>query len=195
MAVGAVLWLFGFVVGGTLSACLLLAHARRDRARIVARAAELERAIAVHDAERRASRERHEAEVSALNERLRTQAEHHAQQLAAAESRIALVRGDREQLRDEMKAISADVLRQTGATMTREIAAQRSADHERAAGEIARRTEEIKRVVEPLGQKLGQVETKVEQLERERRESEGRLGEARAHSTRASAALPPKPAT
>jgi DNA recombination protein RmuC len=178
MAVGAVLWLFGFVVGGSLCACLLLAHARRDRARIVARAAELERAIAVHDAERRASRERHEAEISALSERLHTQAEHHAQQLAAAESRVALVRGDREQLRDEMKAISADVLRQTGATMTREIAAQRSADHERAAGEIARRTEEIKRVVEPLGQKLGQVETKVEQLERERRESEGRLGEA-----------------
>ena len=41
----------------------------------------------------------------------------------------------------------------------------------------ARRTEEIKRVVEPIGQKLGQMEGKVEQLERQRREADGRLGE------------------
>jgi DNA recombination protein RmuC len=178
MTVGAVLWLFGFAVGGLLSAFLVSARARQYHAGLVTRAADLERSLAVHDAEMRAERERHEAALSALHERMGMQAEHHGQQLAAAESRIELVRADREQLRQETKAISADVLRQTGAAMSREIAAQRSADQERAAGELARRTEEIKHVVEPLGQKLGQMETKVERLERERRESEGRLGEA-----------------
>jgi chromosome segregation ATPase len=139
MAVGAVLWLFGFVVGGVLTAFLVSARARRVCVTLLARAAELERALAVCEAEAQAAHDRHEAELSAVRERMSMQAEHHAQQLAAAESRITLVRGDREQLRNDMKAISADVLRQTGATMTREIAAQRSADQERAAGELARR--------------------------------------------------------
>jgi hypothetical protein len=55
-----------------------------------------------------------------------------------------LLEASRLQLRDEMKAISTDVLRETGATLGREIAAQRTADAERAAGEMAKRTLELR---------------------------------------------------
>jgi DNA recombination protein RmuC len=118
-----------------------------------------------------------EAELAGLNERLDAAAEQHRRELAAAEERVEVVRGDREQLRRDVQAVSADVLRKTGEALTREIAAQRLADRERAAGELGRRTEEIKRIVEPIGLKLGQMEGKVEHLERQRREADGRLGE------------------
>ena len=106
-----------------------------------------------------------------------TDADQHGMQLAAAEARVELVRGDREQLRRDVQAVSADVLRKTGEDLARENAAQRLADQERAAGELGKRTEEIKRIVEPIGVKLGQMEGKVDQLEQQRREADGRLGE------------------
>ena len=84
-----------------------------------------------------------------------------------------LLDASRTQLRDEMKAISADVLRETGETLGREIAAQRTADAERAAGEMAKRTLELRSLVEPMKEKLGELE----KIERERRESQGQLGE------------------
>jgi DNA recombination protein RmuC len=88
-----------------------------------------------------------------------------------------LLDASRTQLRDEMKAISADVLRETGETLGREIAAQRTADAERAAGEMAKRTLELRSLVEPMKEKLGKVEGELEKIERERRESQGQLGE------------------
>jgi DNA recombination protein RmuC len=88
-----------------------------------------------------------------------------------------LLEASRLQLRDEMKAISTDVLRETGATLGREIAAQRTADAERAAGEMAKRTLELRSLVEPMKEKLGKVEGELEKIERERRESQGQLGE------------------
>ena len=131
----------------------------------------------LHSAELLARDERNAGETERLQQRLALQAEHHAQQLRAAEQRVELVRGSREQLRDEMKAVSADVLKATGEALTREISAQRRLDQSRAEGELAIRTEEIKRVVGPIGEKLEKVEGKVEQLEKLRTESEGRLGE------------------
>ena len=144
-----------FVVGAALGATAVWVLMRRYRLDLMAR----------------------EADLARLNERLDARAEQHRVELAAAEQRVELVRGDREQLRRDVQAVSADVLKKTGEALTREIAAQRLADHERAAGELSRRSEEIKRVVEPIGLKLGQMEGKVEQLERERREADGRLGE------------------
>jgi DNA recombination protein RmuC len=151
MAMGLVLFVLGVVLGA-VGGWALLGRYRRE---LVAR----------------------EAELARLNERLDGRMEQHRLELAAAQERVELVRGDREQLRRDVQAVSADVLKQTGEALTREIAAQRLADHERAAGELSRRTEEIKRVVEPIGLKLGQMDGKVEQLERERREADGRLGE------------------
>jgi DNA recombination protein RmuC len=100
---------------------------------------------------------------------------------AAAESTQAsqreLLQANRAQLRDEMKSISADVLRETGETLGREIAAQRNADAERAAGEMAKRTLELRGLVEPMKEKLLKVDSELAKLESERRESQGQLGE------------------
>ena len=150
---------------------------RRCRIDLVTREAEFARSTAVREVELRALVERHDAEVARLQDRLDSGAEQHRMQLAAAEARVELVRGDREQLRRDVQAVSADVLRKTGEDLARENAAQRLADQERAAGELGKRTEEIKRIVEPIGVKLGQMEGKVDQLEQQRREADGRLGE------------------
>jgi DNA recombination protein RmuC len=171
---GLLLFSVGCVVGGLV----VWVGSRRSSAALAAQTAELARAVAVHEVEARSAREHHEGEVAALHDRLRLEGEHHRSLLDAAEERVAAIRDDRDQLRRDVQAVSADVLRKTGEAMTREIAAQRLADHERAAGELAVRTEEIKRVVEPIGLKLGQMEGKVERLEQQRREADGRLGEA-----------------
>jgi hypothetical protein len=133
--VGAVLWPCASVVGGVLrhswfrrGCAVCVRPCWREQQSSSARSQCAGPKAATHD--------RHEGELSALRARMAMQAEHHAQQLSAAEGRITVVRGDREQLRNDMKAISADVLRQTGATVSREIAAQRSVDQERAAGEL-----------------------------------------------------------
>ena len=91
-------------------------------------------------------------------------------QLAAAEARVELVRGDRGRLRRDIQAVSADVL-EAGEDLAPKNAAQRLADQERAAGELGKRTEEIKQIVEPMGEKPGQMEGKVDQVEQQRREA------------------------
>jgi DNA recombination protein RmuC len=109
--------------------------------------------------------------------RLRTErALRGAAETAHADQR-RLLEASRAQLRDEMKSISADVLRETGETLGREIAAQRGADAARAAGEMEKRTLELRSLMEPMREKLGKVESELEKIERERRESQGQLGE------------------
>ena len=103
--------------------------------------------------------------------RLRTTAQtHHAEQ-------VELLAANRVALRDEMQSISTDVLRATGESLRRELAAERRADAERAAGEMARRAADLRGLVEPMHEKLGRVETRIEALDRERRESQATLGE------------------
>jgi DNA recombination protein RmuC len=84
---------------------------------------------------------------------------------------------NRERLRDEMAAISADVLRQTGDSLSQRLVEQQRAEHERAAGEMARRAEEWKGLVRPVSEKLGKVESEIGRLERERRQAQGELAE------------------
>ncbi|MCL2769515.1 MAG: DNA recombination protein RmuC [Solirubrobacterales bacterium] len=88
-----------------------------------------------------------------------------------------LARARREQLRDELKSISVDVLRQTGDSLAQRLVDQRRAEEERATGEMARRAEEIKGLVGPVQDKLGRMESEIGRLERERREAQGRLAE------------------
>jgi DNA recombination protein RmuC len=83
----------------------------------------------------------------------------------------------RELLRDEMKAISVDVLAQTGDSLAQRLADQRRAEEERAAGEMARRTEEIKGAMAPVQEKLGRMESEIGRLERERTQAQGQLAE------------------
>jgi DNA recombination protein RmuC len=95
-------------------------------------------------------------------ERMRTQIE-------------AVSTDSRERMRDEMKSISADVLKQTGDSLAQRLADQRRAEEERAAGEMARRAEEIKGLVGPVNEKLGKVEHEIGRLERERKQAQGEL--------------------
>jgi DNA recombination protein RmuC len=81
----------------------------------------------------------------------------------------------RDRMRDEMKAISADVLKQTGDSLAQRLADQRRAEEERAAGEMAKRAEEIKGLVGPVNEKLGRVENEIGRLERERKQAQGEL--------------------
>jgi chromosome segregation ATPase len=89
----------------------------------------------------------------------------------------ALTRRSRERMRDELKAISVDVLAQTGESLAQRIAETRRAEEERAAGEMSRRTEEIKGIVGPVREKLGTMQQEIGRLERERREAQGELGQ------------------
>jgi DNA recombination protein RmuC len=90
---------------------------------------------------------------------------------------VALLRANRERLRDELKAISLDVLRQTGDSLAQRVAEARLAEEERASGEMARRAEEIKGLVGPVQEKLGRMEGEIGRLERERRQAQGELAQ------------------
>jgi DNA recombination protein RmuC len=105
-----------------------------------------------------------------LGRRVAAERDHGRERLAdlqrATEEKIALVSGNREQLAEQMKAISADILRTTSKDL-REV----------TAAELGRRTEEIKRVVDPIAKHLEKVHTQVEHLERERKATMGTVGQ------------------
>jgi DNA recombination protein RmuC len=90
---------------------------------------------------------------------------------------VAFVRPNRERMRDELKSISVDVLAQTGDSLAQRLADQRRAEEERAGGEMARRAEEIKGLVQPVQEKLGRMESEIGRLERERRQAQGELAQ------------------
>jgi len=92
-------------------------------------------------------------------------------------SQLELLEASRSQLRDEMKGISADVFERTAARLAREVSAQRQAEVERSAGEMNRRAAELRGLVEPMHEKLGLVQHQIDVLERERRETQGQMGE------------------
>jgi DNA recombination protein RmuC len=89
----------------------------------------------------------------------------------------AVLKPNRERQRDELKSISADVLKQTGDSLAQRLADQRSAEEQRSQGEMATRAAEIKALVEPVQEKLGKVEGELSRLERERRDSQVQLAE------------------
>jgi DNA recombination protein RmuC len=94
---------------------------------------------------------------------------------AAAAAALLLPRAER--LRAELKAISLDVLGQTGDSLMQRLAESRRADEERTAGEMARRTEELRGLMGPVQEKLGRMEGEIGRLERERREAQGELAQ------------------
>lgn len=87
------------------------------------------------------------------------------------------LRRDRERMREQLKAISLDVLAQTGDSLAQRSADARRAEEDRTAGEMARRAEEIKGLVTPVAEKLGRMESEIGRLERERREAHGELAQ------------------
>jgi DNA recombination protein RmuC len=97
--------------------------------------------------------------------------------LLGAACAATLMRRNRERLRDELKAISVDVLAQTGESLAQRVGEARRAEEERASGEMAVRTEQIKGIVKPVAEKLGRMESEIGRLERERREAQGELAQ------------------
>jgi DNA recombination protein RmuC len=107
--------------------------------------------------------------------------------VGAACAAVAM-RANRDHMREELKAISVDVLAQTGESLAQRVAEARQAEQERAAGEMARReertngemarrAEEIKGIVKPVEEKLGRMESEIGRLERERRQAQGELAQ------------------
>ncbi len=96
--------------------------------------------------------------------------------LGAAGAALA-IRPNRERLRDELKSVSADVLTQTGDSLAQRLTEARRVEEERAAGEMALRSEELKRMVGPVHEKLTKVESELSRLERERRDGQVKLSE------------------
>jgi DNA recombination protein RmuC len=97
--------------------------------------------------------------------------------LVGAACAAAVMRANRERMRDELKAISVDVLAQTGESLAQRVSESRRAEQERASGEMARRAEEIKGIVKPVEEKLGRMESEIGRLERERRQAQGELAQ------------------
>jgi DNA recombination protein RmuC len=97
--------------------------------------------------------------------------------LLGAACAIAFIKPNREQRRDELKSISADVLAQTGDSLAQRLAEQRRAEQERSSGEMAMRAEEFKGLVQPVQEKLGRMESEISRLERERRQAHGELAQ------------------
>ena len=97
--------------------------------------------------------------------------------ILGAAGAAAVLKPNRERLRDELKSISADVLAQTGDSLAQRLVEQQRAEHERAAGEMAKRAEEWKGLVQPVNEKLGKVESEIGRLERERKQAQGQLSE------------------
>jgi DNA recombination protein RmuC len=97
--------------------------------------------------------------------------------LLGALGAAALARGARSRMREELKAISVDVLAQTGESLAQRAAEARLHDEQRVAGEMALRAEEFRGVVAPVQEKLGRMESEIGRLERERRQAQGELAQ------------------
>jgi DNA recombination protein RmuC len=101
--------------------------------------------------------------------------------LVGAVCAAVLTRRSRERMREELKAISVDVLAQTGESLAQRIAETRRSEEERAAGEMSRRAEEIKGIVAPVREQLGTMHGEIARLERERRQAQGELAQMIRH--------------
>jgi DNA recombination protein RmuC len=97
--------------------------------------------------------------------------------LVGAACMSVLMRVNRERMREELKAISVDVLAQTGDSLAQRVSESRRAEEERASGEMARRAEELKGIVAPVQEKLGRMESEIGRLERESRQAQGELAQ------------------
>ncbi len=101
--------------------------------------------------------------------------------LLGAACAAASTHRSRERVRDELTAISVDVLAQTGESLAQRVAEARHVEEERAQGEMARRAEEIKGVVTPVQERLGRMQEEIGRLERERRQAQGELAQMIRH--------------
>jgi DNA recombination protein RmuC len=151
----------GAALGAALVAALVLPRARSVAARASADlVAAQSRALSAEsraDAER-AAHERHVADLR-----------------AAAEERVALALGTREQWAAQSQAISATVLAEVVKQQDALAGAQREVERATASGELAKRSTEFQAAIAPLREQLRKLESSVSTLDRERHASQGAL--------------------
>jgi DNA recombination protein RmuC len=97
--------------------------------------------------------------------------------LAGAAFVLFLERTNQARVREELRSASLDILSQTGTSLAQSVADANRADQERMQGEMARRAEEFKGLMAPVGEKLGRMESEIGRLERERRQAQGELAQ------------------
>jgi len=97
--------------------------------------------------------------------------------LIGAVAAALVLRRDSARLREELRALSVDVMEQTSVSLQRSVQESRGAEQERAAGEMAQRTEQIKGLVAPVQDQLGRMQGEIARLERERRQQQGELAQ------------------
>jgi DNA recombination protein RmuC len=94
---------------------------------------------------------------------------------ARAEERLATVNDAQERLSASFKALSAEALQSSMAQLTELSKAQLQAAQTKASGDLDKRQAAFEQLVAPLKEQLGRVDTQLNALDRERRESRGRL--------------------
>src|SRR4051794_4165489 len=157
-------FVLGLLAGAAALAALLVPRYRRavDEARLSREAARAAGMELEHAARLAGEREcAHERRLQELR--------------AATEEKIALVSGNREQLAEQMKAISTDALRGVSEQLGKLAAAQREADRATAAGELGKRSEEIKRTLDPIAHNLERLGDEVARIDRDRRTTHGQV--------------------
>jgi DNA recombination protein RmuC len=143
-----------FLLLGLIIGAVVVALALRPRLRSAAvdaqRAAELDRDLA----------------------RARADLDH---ERARAEERLATVNDAQERLSASFKALSAEALQSSMAQLAELSKAQLQTAQAQASGDLEKRQAAVEQLVAPLKEQLGRVDTQLLALDRERRESRGRL--------------------
>jgi DNA recombination protein RmuC len=94
---------------------------------------------------------------------------------ALAQERLAAVTDAQERLSASFKALSAEALQSSMAQLSELARAQLRAAQAEAKGDLDQRRNAVEQLVAPLKQQLERVDTQLERLDQERRESRGRL--------------------
>lgn len=100
-----------------------------------------------------------------------------AAERAHTEEKLALLAATREQLQKDLEALSGQAVRAATEQVVRLGAEQRRADREAAERELTRRGDEIQRVLQPIAKHLEGVERQIDELEKDRRRSQGQIGQ------------------
>jgi DNA recombination protein RmuC len=94
---------------------------------------------------------------------------------ALAEERLAAVTESQERMAESFKALSAEALQASMTQLTELARGQFQTAQAEAKGDLDQRRAAVEQLVAPLKDQLGRVDTQLQALDRERRESRGRL--------------------
>jgi|SRR5579884_4306342 len=107
-----------------------------------------------------------------LRGRMRAEVQHERR---LADERLRSVRDAQEQLSTSFKVLSAEALQASMAQLSELARSQLQAAQAEAKGDMEKRQQAVEQLVAPLREQLGRVDAQLVALDRERRESRGRL--------------------